>query len=387
MIKFVLVTILVWLCWWYLYLRTDAPPQDIYSSGSNKPSIDELRKYFGVPDYEISESAAAQNLVESRSFLAGLGLWLNRSDFLRKQLSEQLNYDDTYAVIDGALSITQTVDFEDYAVDSLTITENSNILVSGNLYRPQKISQYPLIMSPHDHSDQGRFDADLQKRCATLARMGALVFTWDMVGWGESGGEHETVSVKAEQISITSKILTVFLGSQYVDSSRIAFVGSSGGAALGMHVLALDRRYHVGALVSMISSLCVGYCHCEISGFKYNTKNYRTNNIELTGLIAPKPLLIISNSKDWTRVFPRLGLPLLKEIYGLFNFPDQLENVHMESEGHEFSSAKRTHVYDFLIRKFGLIRIESVGIESLSRVLARKDLEARPFSKIRASLY
>ncbi|MFT6879799.1 MAG: hypothetical protein ACI97P_001967 [Arcticibacterium sp.] len=58
--------------------------------------------------------------------------------------------------------------------------------VTGNLYKQLHLDQkVPGILCSHGHGTLPRFEAYTQKRCATLARMGAVVFTYDMLGYGD----------------------------------------------------------------------------------------------------------------------------------------------------------------------------------------------------------
>ena len=59
--------------------------------------------------------------------------------------------------------------------------------VTGNLYTPlSPRRKNPAVLCPHGHAADKRFTADVQIRSAALARMGAIVFAYDMVGYGES---------------------------------------------------------------------------------------------------------------------------------------------------------------------------------------------------------
>ncbi|MCK4699738.1 MAG: hypothetical protein KAT38_05375 [Bacteroidales bacterium] len=49
------------------------------------------------------------------------------------------------------------------------------------------MKKFVAILCPHGHKKDKRFTEDVQIRSAVLARMGAVVFAYDMVGFGESG--------------------------------------------------------------------------------------------------------------------------------------------------------------------------------------------------------
>ena len=73
-----------------------------------------------------------------------------------------------------------------YSVENIALEVKPGYFITGNLYQPDSVyGKVPAILCPHGHwhqaDDYGRFRDDMQLRCASFARMGAVVFAYDML--------------------------------------------------------------------------------------------------------------------------------------------------------------------------------------------------------------
>ena len=272
-----------------------------------------------------------------------------------------------------------------YTVENVYFESVPGFFVAGNLYRPAKSSgeaKHPVVLLPHGHFSADRFEASVQQLGATFARMGAIAFSYDMAGRGESRQvTHKDPNALTMQLWDSMRALDFLLALPDADASRVGMTGASGGGTQTFLCTAVDDRVTVSAPVVMVSSWCYGGCQCEIGLPIHRGAGYATNNAEIAALAAPRPLLVVSDGADWTRSLPRLELPYLRKVYGLYGREQDVENVHLAGEDHDYGPSKRQAAYQFFAKHLGLTTdgVKTSGgtmDESANTIEPRQALEA-----------
>ncbi|WP_114938835.1 acetylxylan esterase [Mucilaginibacter endophyticus] len=285
--------------------------------------------------------------------------WEQRKAMLKPELYKALELSPLPAKPASKPIITPKRTFDGYTVENIAIEILPGLYINGSLYKPLKIKgRIPVILSPDGHWEHQRYRADCQIRCASLARMGAMAYSYDLFAWGESllqfkDEDHRRSLAQTIQALGAIRILDYVLSLKETDPERVGISGGSGGGSHTVLMTALDDRIKLSAPVVSVSSYFYGGCPCE-SGMPIHQCGNGTDNVELAAMAAPRPQLLISDGQDWTANMPEHDFPYLQKIYGYYGVTDKVENVHLPNEGHDFGPSKRAALYAFVAKNFRL---------------------------------
>ena len=309
--------------------------------------------------------------------------WEKRASVIRSNIINGMKLDQM-PVIKGNFNpvIRNTKTMDGYIVENIAIESFPGFFITGNIYRPTKPKKKnAAILSPHGHMADKRLKKDVQIRSATLAKMGAVVFAYDMVGYGESTQVNHKIPIALLLQTWNSKrVLEYLLSRSDVDPDRIGMTGGSGGGTQTFILTAIDDRIKVSVPVVQVSAHFFGGCVCESGMPIHKAKNYQTNNVEIAALCAPRPLMLISDGADWTRNTPRIEYPYIQKVYALYNAEHKVENVHLPAEKHDYGYSKRAAAYIFLAYHLkldlGKVEVKTGGVqEDFVTILPQEDLK------------
>lgn len=288
--------------------------------------------------------------------------WLRRADSLRKQILASAGLLPMPPKAPINATIFGKVDRGDHTVEKVYFESLPGFYVTGNLYRPKNISgKLPAVLCPHGHWTYGRLENQQHNsgpgRPANFARQGYVAFTYDMVGYVDSAaishrfaaGHRENIvdrnalwSVNLLGLQLWNSIRAVdfLLSLPEVDPERIACTGESGGGTQTFLLMAVDDRIKVAAPVNMVSFYMQGGSLCE------NAPNLRidTSNVEIAAMMAPRPLMLVAATGDWTKKVPTEEYPAIRNIYRLFGAEEKVTAVRMDAP-HNYNQESREAVY------------------------------------------
>lgn len=329
-----------------------------YSWVKQNNSLYKLKTY----EYPRRKVADGEKMLSYLSSLySDKSTWEKRQVKIKTEVRKLLGIDSVLAkcVKDAKPILSDVRKFEGYKVQNFALETLPGMYVCGSIYSPDKSKgKRPLILCPNGHFGGGRYRKDQQQRMGTLARMGAICVDYDLWGWGESALQVGTASHRSSIAHIMQAvegvlILDYMLKQKNIDQTKVGVNGGSGGGTLTVLLSTIDDRFTASAPVVSLASHFDGGCPCE-SGMPVQLAAGGTCNAELAATFVPKPLLVVSDGGDWTASVPELEYPYLQRIYSFYGEQDNVINVHLPKEKHDFGPNKRTPVYEFFGNVFGL---------------------------------
>ena len=291
--------------------------------------------------------------------LTTLDAWKARADYVRAHVLTSAGLLPLPEKPPLSASIFGEVTRSDYRVAKVYFESLPGFFVTGNLYRPIGNGPFPAVLSPHGHWTYGRLEntptTSGPARAIGLARQGFVVFSYDMIGYNDSQQLPHTFGGKAQHLwGLSLAGLQLWNGIRALDfleslpdvrRDEIAATGESGGGSQTFLLAAVDPRVKVAVPVNMISLHMQGGCLCE------NPPGLRLDmtNVEIAATIAPRPMLMVSATGDWTAETMEVEYPAMRAVYDLFGAADRVQAVRITAE-HNYNKDSREAMYAWMAR-------------------------------------
>jgi dienelactone hydrolase len=288
--------------------------------------------------------------------------WKQRREHLRKQILAAAGLLPMPAHGPVRSEIFGRLERDGYSIEKVWVETMPGYYLGGNLYRPLgRSGRLPGIVSPHGHWKRGRLEdsehGSIPARCINLARQGFAVFAYDMVGYNDTkqtphefGGKREDLynfGPLGLQLWNSIRAVDFLEGLADVDRERIGATGASGGGTQTFLLTAVDDRIKASVPVNMISGIMQGGSPCENApGLRHDA-----NNVEFGAMMAPRPMLMVAATGDWTKNTPRNEYPAVKAVYELFDMGARVESVQFDAP-HNYNKDSREAMYTFFARHF-----------------------------------
>jgi len=274
-----------------------------------------------------------------RQILVAAGLW---PEFERPPLKP-----DVFGKVDG----------DDYTIERVAIETLPGFYLTGSLYRPKgKSGPFPAVAAPHGHWKEGRYtqakDGNFPAMGISLARLGFVSFHYDMVGYADCRQLPHKFDDPAWgqglfglQTWNSLRAIDFISALPDVDPKRIGCTGASGGGTQTFILTAIDDRIACAVPVNMVAAEFQGGCSCENAPFL----RLGLNNVEIAAMTAPRPLLLIAATGDWTKNVPTLEGPALQKTFAALGVAEKFRAVQFDAP-HNYNQDSRETMYAWMAR-------------------------------------
>jgi len=289
-----------------------------------------------------------------------LAEWEARKAHLRKQILTAAGLLPMPAKTEMHPVIFGRLERKGYSIEKVYLESLPGYYLCGNLYRPLgKTSKRPGVLLTQGHWTYGRLEdrenASAPTLGASLALQGFVAFSYDMTGYNDMiqtphafGSPREQLwsfGPLGLQVWNSIRALDLLESLEDVDAAKIAMTGASGGGSQTFLLTAIDERVRYSAPVNMVSAYMQGGDFFENApGLRFDT-----SNPEIAAMMAPRPMLLVSATGDWTSHVPAEEFPAIRKIYELYGKVDAIENVHIDAH-HNYNAQSRAAVYKFFNR-------------------------------------
>lgn len=293
--------------------------------------------------------------------------WLIRRRRLREQLWKSLGNFPLANRSPPRARITGTIDHGDYTIQKVVYQSLPGLYVTALVYVPNETNgPVPAVICVNGHWSEAKTTPIVQKRCAMLARLGMIAFCQDVIGTGEraafSGtppvayhGFYRGAAPRIVDRSLLGYIMfeclraADYLASRPdVDATKMMCTGASGGGKQSMFFPALDDRLRGGVPVCYVSSYVehMGATAC-VGEIPTGVLRY-TDQWEILGLHAPRPLLALAATRDVPVFAPEHAARALdrtsRQVYRWYGAEDQVQLDRFDSK-HDYNQPMRERFY------------------------------------------
>lgn len=259
-----------------------------------------------------------------------------------------------------------------YRIRKLRFEALPDLWIPALLYEPHDLKgKVPAVLNVNGHTADGKSTEYKQLRCINLAKRGMLALNLEWIGMGQlrtDGFKHNHLArldlCGRSGLSVfylaMSRGLDVLLDHPQADLKRAAVTGLSGGGWQTIMLSSLDTRVKLAVPVAGHSAISQRLEHAGSIGDLEQIPNdlaHIADYAHLTALMAPRPMLMIYNTKDnccfvADTVKPNTFDPIVP-FYKQAGASSSLEYYANSDPGtHNYDQDNREQLYRFLNQHF-----------------------------------